>query len=149
VPPSTATRAVACVLRLTSALSMRCTCITVALALDLTSPAERQQLRQDALATPEVQRWLDNLGRSRPIHRSQDTKTENPSAKLFEYGLDRQVPASDETAQLPLPSLPIEEVRCYSCGGSHMGEDRRSKQAMERESTFRMLSVQRRTQCRT
>jgi len=64
-----------------------------------TSQVEREQLLQDALASPEMQRWLDNLSRSRSIHGSQDTNGENPLAKLLDYGLNRAVPAFDQSVQ--------------------------------------------------
>jgi len=63
------------------------------------SALERKHLLQDSLATAEVQRWLDNLSRSRTIHGSKDTNAENPLAKLLEYGLNRDVPAFDERLQ--------------------------------------------------
>jgi hypothetical protein len=63
------------------------------------SQAEREQLLQDALATPEVQRWLDNLRRSPSIHGSKDTNAENPLAKLLDYGMNRAVPAFDQSVQ--------------------------------------------------
>lgn len=66
------------------------------------SQIERKQLLQDALATSEAQRWLDNLSRSRNIHGSKDTDVENPLAKLLEYGLNRDVPVFDERIQVLL-----------------------------------------------
>ncbi len=64
-----------------------------------TSQAEREQLLQDSLNTPEVQRWLDNLSRSQSIHGSKDTNAENSLAKLLDYGLNRTVPAFDQAVQ--------------------------------------------------
>ena len=71
-------------------------------AIDLmknTHQTKRKQMLQDALATPEVQRWLENLSRSRNIHGSKDTDAENPLAKLLEYGLDHDIPVFDERIQ--------------------------------------------------
>jgi len=68
-------------------------------AIDLmkdTPQIERLQLLQNALATPEMQRWLENLSQSRSIHGSNDTNAENPLAKLLEYGLNRDVPVLNE-----------------------------------------------------
>jgi hypothetical protein len=67
--------------------------------MDGISQAEREQLLRDAIATPEVQRWLDNLRRSPSIHGSKDTNAENPLAKLLDYGLNRAVPAFDQIVQ--------------------------------------------------
>lgn len=60
---------------------------------------DRAQLLRDALATPEMQRWLNILGHNRGIHGSQDEAAENALAKLLDYGLTRHVPELDERVQ--------------------------------------------------
>lgn len=57
---------------------------------------EREQLRQAALATPQVQGWLDNLRQAHNIHGSKNTDAENPIAKLLEFGFDRTLPEFDQ-----------------------------------------------------
>jgi hypothetical protein len=68
------------------------------IAVDLldVSPRELAQLRQQALRTPEVQRWLANLDNARGVHGREDTHAENALAKLLEYGFDRSLPALDQ-----------------------------------------------------
>ncbi len=61
--------------------------------------AERQRHLQDALTTPQVQQWLDNLSQAHAIHGHLDIHAENALAKLIEYGLHRGVPALDERVQ--------------------------------------------------
>jgi len=56
---------------------------------------DRDLLRHDLLACPEVQRWLGNLGRG-PIHHSCDTSVENALGKLLEYGLAAGLADMDE-----------------------------------------------------
>jgi hypothetical protein len=47
---------------------------------------DRQRLKSELLACPEVQRWLARLGQG-PIHHSCDASAENVLGKLLEYGL--------------------------------------------------------------
>lgn len=61
--------------------------------------ALRQELLAEAMATPEVRRWLDLLGQARNIHGSRDTDAENALAKLLDYGLDRSVAPFDAAVQ--------------------------------------------------
>jgi hypothetical protein len=65
----------------------------IAVELMDVSDQERKHLLSDALATPEVQRWLANLRQSRSIHGSTDTHAENALSKLLDYGLNCAVPA--------------------------------------------------------
>ena len=67
--------------------------------LPASASIDREQLLQDALATPDMQRWLNTLGHYRGIHGSQDEAAENALAKLLDYGLTRDVPALDERVQ--------------------------------------------------
>lgn len=63
------------------------------------SPRELVQLRRQALAAPDVQRWLANLHHARGLHGSTDTHAENALAKLLEYGFDRSLPDFDQGVQ--------------------------------------------------
>jgi hypothetical protein len=62
-------------------------------------PGELERLRQEALATAEVQRWLANLHNTRGVHGHEDVHAENALAKLSEYGFDRHLPALDQGVQ--------------------------------------------------
>lgn len=55
--------------------------------------SESEILRRESLATSEVQRWLENLEKSRNIHGSKDTDAENALAKLLDYGFSSDLPA--------------------------------------------------------
>jgi hypothetical protein len=63
------------------------------------SDQERERLLSDTLATPEVQRWLTNLGESRFIHGSQDIHAENAFSKLLDYGINCSNPAFVKSAE--------------------------------------------------
>ena len=63
------------------------------------------------LESPEVQRWLSNLGAG-PIHHSTDTAAENAMAKLTEFGLRRGLPPFDER-MLPYCDLAAVSHRDY------------------------------------
>jgi hypothetical protein len=63
------------------------------------SDQERKRLLSEALATPEVRRWLSNLRESRSIHGSKDTHAENALSQLLDYGLNGADPAFAESAE--------------------------------------------------
>ena len=58
------------------------------------SSRPQEDLLACVMASPEVRRWLGNLG-GRRIHGSKDTDAENAMAKLVEYGLRAGIPAFD------------------------------------------------------
>jgi hypothetical protein len=62
--------------------------------MDLPEQTQAKLLKA-ALATTEMQRWLDYLENARQVHGSPDHMAENALAKLLDYGLDRRVPAFD------------------------------------------------------
>jgi len=67
-----------------------------------------EQLRCEAAAAPETQRWLGNLARSTNVHGSRDVDGENALAKLLEYGFDRSLPVFDAGVQALLENCTVQ-----------------------------------------
>jgi GNAT superfamily N-acetyltransferase len=79
----------------------------VAVELMDLSVQERARLLGESLATPEVQRWLKNLGQATAVHGSTDGHAENALAKLLDYGHHRGIPEFAMSAERLL-ALPLQ-----------------------------------------